>query len=124
MRLAAPCHLERLASLKCGPWIFSQHADTVLQRHDAYHAFNRARGGIIDFRDTRAFHRLAQNRAVNHARHLHVDTVFNRTILLALDIHARNVFADQAKLGGRHRLHRDQRRFSGNFRKRRDLAVG
>src|SRR5262249_33867953 len=82
-----------------------------------------ARRAVVDALRRRAFHRLAQDRAVDHAGHLHVDAVLRRAVDLGRHIDALRVLTDQPELGGCNRWHADFGRVCRDFRETHDLAV-
>ena len=122
-RLLRPGDFQRLLGLECRPWRIGNHADAVFQGHDLQDARNSARITIINLHRLCTIHRLTQDRAVDHARHLHVDAVLRRSIDLAGDIDPRHILADQAEMRLVERIELDVRRLRGHLGKSRDLAI-
>ncbi len=79
---------------------------------------------VVDVFRRRALHGLAQDGAVNHARHLHVDAVLRGAVHLARHVDPTDVLADQAELRLRYRFHLDLRRLGRDRGESSDLAVG
>src|SRR5262249_29797792 len=96
---SAPGHGERAARLERRPWGLGKHADAVGQADDSDRPAGDHLGfGIVDLVGNRAFHRRAQDRAVEHARYLHVDAITRAAVDLAGEIYPLHIFADEPEL--------------------------
>src|SRR6476620_2852954 len=121
---ATPCCFERVLALDCRPWRIRKHTDTIVQRHDPDHTGYAAGRVVADLLRRGAFHRLAQDGAIDHARHLHVDAVLRAAVHLERNVDASDIRPDEAELRGVQRLECDHRCFRRNARKCGDLAIG
>src|SRR6516164_10972066 len=115
---------ERPARLERGPRRLREHADAIRQPDDPDRAGDYLGLGVVDLVWNRAFHRRAQDRAVEHVRHLHIDAIARAAVDLARQLHPRHVFADEAELARLLQcLWLDLRRLVRNFGKGGDFAI-
>src|SRR5262249_19349633 len=106
------------------PWRLGDDADAIGEFHNLDDALDRRDLGFVKFLRCRALDRRTHYRAVQHARHLHVDGVLRAAVDLVRQLGPHHVLADQAKVGGLLQLLRlHLRRLHRHLREGRDLTV-